>query len=186
VDIYLKKGSLGRIEDWSFDIADDFDGEPVGSQSPSTSILMTTAEEELEDSALRNDPGLAPILISNLKHKLSFILPLFYDEEDRSPFDSSQGYCYNDYERGGPKTSTSSSAPSTSSKSTTVASVTTPATSADLGDQDADEAAQRSRKRPRITKPRDPAGQERRRLGVISMPSVPSPIFKRHAFCRDG
>lgn len=167
VDIYLKKGSLGRIEDWSFDIPDNFDGEPVDSQSPSTSILMTTAEEELEarvSRALCNDPGLAPILISNLKHKLSFILPLFCDEEDRSPFDFSQGYCYNGYERGGPKTSTSSSAPSTSSKSTTGASVMTPATSADLGDQDDDEATQRSRKRPRITKPRDPNDQERRRL----------------------
>lgn len=167
VDIYLKKGSLGRIEDWSIEIPDNFDAVPMDSQSPSTSILMTTAEEELEDRvsrALCDDPALAPILISKLKHKLSFILPLFCDEEDRSPFDFSQGYYYNGYERGAPKTSASSSAPSTSSKSIAAASTATPATSADLGDQEDDEVPPGPRKRPRTSSPRDPGDQGRRRL----------------------
>jgi hypothetical protein len=185
-DMYVNKGNLGSIEDWSGHIPDSFDREPVDPQSPSTSILMTTAEEELEERvsrALCNDPTLASILISKLKHKLSFILPLFCDEEDRSPFDFSQGYSYSGYKRGAPKTSTSSSAPSTSSKSTNATSAATPATSADMGEQEEDEVPQRSNKRPRLSNPRDPVDQGRGRRRLRCHFHAKSPITHQQKTC---
>jgi hypothetical protein len=167
IDMYLKKGSLNTIEDWSLEIPDNFDDELVESQSLSTSILMATAEEELGERisrVLHNDPRFAQILLSNLKHKLPFILPLLCDEEDQSPFDFSQGYYYNGQQRG-PSGKTSSSGASSSAKSTTGTSTTTPATSADLGDQGDDDATQRPRKRPKIMKRgRSDRDQGRRRL----------------------
>jgi hypothetical protein len=168
INMYLKKGSFGTIEDWNLEIPNNFDDEPAESQSPSTTILMATAEEELGDRIFRvlhNDPGLAQILLSKLKHKLSFILPLLCDEEDQSPLDFSQGYYYNGQERG-LSGKTSSSGASSSAKSTTGTSSMTPATSADFGDQGDDDIPQRPRKRRRIatSRGRGDRDQGRRRL----------------------
>ncbi|CZR65056.1 uncharacterized protein PAC_14956 [Phialocephala subalpina] len=166
VDMFLKKGSLGTIEDWSLEIPDNFDDEPLDSQSPSTTILMATAEEELGERisrVLHNDPGLAQILLSKLKDKLSFILPLLCDEEDQSPFDFSQRYYYNGQERG-PSGQTSSSGASSSAKSSAGTSIMTPSTSVDLREQEDDEVPQRSRKRVKISSSRGRGVQGRRRL----------------------
>jgi hypothetical protein len=169
----MKKGS---IENWNLGVPEDFKyPENVEAHSPSTSILMTAAEEDLEERvshALCGDPALAEILLPKLKAKLSFILPLFCEEEECSPFEFSPGSSYFGHERGTTRKRTSGSTPSTGSKSTTGTSITTPATSADSGkdfdgDDDDDEMSnsrKRSQKRPRLSNPRHPGDQERRRL----------------------
>jgi hypothetical protein len=169
----MKKGS---IENWNLGVPEDFKyAENVEAHSPSTSILMTAAEEDLEERVshvLSGDPALADILLPKLKAKLSFILPLFCEEEECSPFEFSPGSSYFGYERGTTRKRTSGSTPSSGSKSTTGTSITTPATSADSGkdfdgDDDDDEMSnsrKRSQKRPRLSNPRHPGDQERRRL----------------------
>jgi hypothetical protein len=170
VAIYLKKGNLDRIEDWGYGVPENVDTVPVDSQSPSTSILMTAAEEELEERVSRafgNSSASALILISKLKQKLSIILPLLCDEENQSPFEFLEGYSYHGYERGAPTASTSSSTQSVGAISTLGASTTTPATSADLGEEDDDDVPnerQGSRKRLKTSHPREHGVQERRRL----------------------
>jgi hypothetical protein len=173
-DIYPK----GSIENWSLDIPEGFKcPEIVDAQSPSTSILMTTAEEDLEERVSRelpNDPTLAHILLSKLKDKLTFILPLFCEEEEYSLLDFSPVYSNFGYERGITRKPASSSAPSTGSKSSTGASIMTPATSAGSGkdvygneeeeDDDVSNSGRRPLKRPRISNLRHPGDQERRRL----------------------
>ena len=147
--LYLKKGNLDRIEDWGYGIPESMDTVPVDSQSPSTSILMTAAEEELEERVSRafgNGSASALILISKLKQKLSIILPLLCDEENRAPFEFLEGYSYHGYERGAPTASTSSSTQSVGTISTLGASTTTPATSADLGEEDDDDCTKRERR----------------------------------------
>jgi hypothetical protein len=168
----MKKGG---IENWNLGVPESFkypeNAEPY---SPSTSILMTAAEEDLEERVshvLYGDPALAEILLPKLRAKLSFILPLFCEEEECSPFEFSPG-SYFGHERGTTGKRTSGSTPSTESKSTTGTSITTPATSADSGkdgdgDDDDDELSnsrKRPQKRPRLSNPRHPGDQERRRL----------------------
>jgi hypothetical protein len=173
-DIYPK----GSIENWSLDIPEGFKCPGiVDAQSPSTSILMTTAEEDLEERvswALSNNPTLAHTLLSKLKDKLPFILPLFCEEEECPLLDFSQASSYFGYMRGITRKPASSSAPSTRSKSTTGASIMTPATSADSGkdgygneeeeEDNASNSGRRPLKRPRISNSRHPGDQERRRL----------------------
>jgi len=173
LDIFLKKGI---IEDWSSDIPEGSKYlENIEDYSPSTSILMTAAEEDLEERvshALSYDPTLAQTLLSKLKDKLQFILPLFCEEEECSPFVFSQRSSYFAYGRGTASKSGSSSAPSTGSKSTPGTSFTTPAPSADSGkdgDDNEDEdhssnSRKRPSKRPRTSNSRRPGDQERRRL----------------------
>jgi hypothetical protein len=169
----MKKGS---IENWNLGVPEDFKyPENVEGHSPSTSILMTAAEEDLEERvshALSGDPALAEILLPKLKARLSFILPLFCEEEECSLFEFSPGSSYFGHERGTARKRTSGSTPSIGSKSTTGTSITTPATSADSGkdfdgDDDDDEMSssrKRSQKRPRLSNPRHPGDQERLRL----------------------
>jgi hypothetical protein len=169
----MKKGS---IENWNLGVPEDFKyPENVEGHSPSTSILMTAAEEDLEERvshALSGDPALAEILLPKLNAKLSFILPLFCEEEECSLFEFSPGSSYFGHERGTARKRTSGSTPSIGSKSTTGTSITTPATSADSGkdfdgDDDDDEMSnsrKRSEKRPRLSNSRHPGDQERLRL----------------------
>ncbi|KAN0119551.1 hypothetical protein V8E51_001759 [Hyaloscypha variabilis] len=166
IDIFMKKGS---IENWNLGVSER--PEHVEEHSPSTSTLMAAAEEDLEERvshALSGNPALAEILLRKLKARLSFILPLFCEEEEVSPFESSPGCSYFGYERGTTRKRTSGSTPSSASKSTAGTSITTPATSADSGkdcdgDEDEDDelpkSQQRSQKRPRLS-----GDQERRRL----------------------
>jgi hypothetical protein len=171
IDIFMKKGS---IENWNLGVPEGFKYH-AEAHSPSTSILMTAAEEDLEErvsNALSGDPALAEILLPKLKAKLSFILPLFCEDEESSPFEFSPGSSYFEHERGMPRKRTSGSTPSTGSKSTTGTSITTPTTSADSakdcdGDDDDDELSNRRKrpqKRPRLSNPHHPGDQERRRL----------------------
>jgi len=166
IDIFMKKGS---IENWNLGVSER--PEHVEAHSPSTSTLMAAAEEDLEERvshALSGNPALAGILLRKLKARLSFILPLFCEEEEVSPFESSPGCSYFGYERGTTRKRTSGSTPSSASKSTAGTLITTPATSADSGkdcdgDEDEDDelpkSQQRSQKRPRLS-----GDQERRRL----------------------
>jgi hypothetical protein len=165
IDIFMKKGS---IENWNLGVSEGPGN--VEAHSPSTSTLMAAAEEDLEERvshALPGNPALAGILLPKLKARLSFILPLFCEEEECSPFESPE-CSYFGYERGTTRKRTSGSTPSTASKSTSGTSITTPATSADSskdcdGDDDDDDelpkSQQRSQKRPRLS-----VDQERRRL----------------------
>lgn len=139
---------------------------------------MTTAEEDLEERvswALSNDPTLAQTLLSKLKDKLPFILPLFCEEEECSLLDFSQGSSYFGYERGPTRKPASSSAPSTGPKSSTGASIMRPAASADHGkdgygneEEEEEDELSNSRRRPlkrlRTSNSRHPGDQERRRL----------------------
>lgn len=165
IDIFMKKGS---IENWNLGVPEGPEHGEV--HSPSTSTLMAAAEEDLEgrvSQALSGDPALVAILLPKLKARLSFIRPLFCEEEEYSPFESSPGCSYFGYEGGTTRKRTSGSTPSTASKSTTGTSIRTPATSADSGkdcdgDDDDDEvpkSQQRPQKRPRLS-----GDQERRRL----------------------
>jgi hypothetical protein len=131
---------------------------------------MAAAEEDLEERvshACSGNPRLAEILLPKLRAKLSFILPLFCEEEECSPFEFSPGFSYFGYERGATRKRNSGSTPSTGSKSTTGTSITTPATSADSSkdcdgeeeDNELPNSEQPSQKRPRLS-----GDQERRRL----------------------
>jgi hypothetical protein len=157
----------GSIENWNLGVPEA--PEKVEAHSPSNSTLMAAAEEDLEERvshALSGNPAVAAILLPKLKAKLSFILPLFCEEEECSPFEFSPGCSYFGYERGTRKR-TSDSTPSTASKSTSGTSITTPATSADSskdcdGEEEEEElpnSEQPSQKRPRLS-----GDQERRRL----------------------
>ncbi len=106
---------------------------------------MATAEEDLEKRvklALCQDSVLAQALLSRLKNDLPFLLPLFCEEEESSPFEAPQFSSYAADERGSSGKAASSSAPSTTgSKSNTENSITTPATSADFGRDSIEEDA---------------------------------------------
>lgn len=163
LDMYLKKGI---VEHWSLHLPETFQ-ETADAQSPSTSILMATAEEDLEkrvSGALFQDPVLAQALLSKLKNDLPFLLPLFCEEDENSPCETS----YSGYERGTSGKTPSSSAPSVSgSKSNTDNSITTPATSTDIGrdgfEEDADDDGPR-RKRSRVSNTLRPHNQKQRRF----------------------
>jgi len=165
INIFLNNGS---IENWNLGVPEA--PENVEAHSPSKSTLMAAAEEDLEERvshALSGNPGVAALLLPKLKAKLSFILPLFCEEEECSPFEFSPGCSYFGYERGTTRKRTSGSTPSTASKSTSGTSITTPATSADStkdcdGEEDDDElpnSEQPPQKRPRLL-----GDQDRRRL----------------------
>lgn len=158
------------MEDWTIKIRDHLDDDPVESQSPSTTILMATAEEELRERISRvypDDPELAETLLSKLIERLPFILPLLCDEQDQSLFDFSRDYYYASHARGpSGETPASSSNASSNMKSTARTSTATSATSANLGDQRDDDAPQKSNKCPRImrTQGSGDRGPGRRRL----------------------
>ena len=153
--MYLKKDP---VEHWSLHLPETYH-ETADARSPSASLLIATAEEDLErrvDMALCQDPVLAQALVSKLKNYLPFLLPLFSEEEESSPFEAPQFSSYAGHERGTSRTTASTSAPSTSgSKSVADNSITTPATSADIGrdgfDEDADEADSPRTKRSRLS-----------------------------------
>jgi len=168
LDIYLKKGSVAH---WSLNLPETFQ-ETAAAQSPCTSILIATAEEDLErrvSVALFQDSVLAQALLSKLKNDLPFLLPLFCEEEESSPFETPDFSSYIGYERGASRKAASSSAPSTSgSKSNTDNSIMTPATSADIGrdgfEEDADDEDVPSRKRSRLSGTHRLSKQKQRRF----------------------
>ena len=176
LDIYLKKkpdGSTRTIEEWNRNIP-ECSSEDRDAGSPSSSILLATAEEDLEKRvalALSNLPDTARILMWKLKEDLPFILPLFCDEDETSIFEDFHSYA--GYERGTPRKPASNSTFSTSgSKSTSSASITTPATTADsgkdgFGEEEEDDDSpnrKRPRKGPKDTTAQHPGDLDRRRL----------------------
>ncbi|RDW60573.1 hypothetical protein BP6252_11956 [Coleophoma cylindrospora] len=178
IKMCLKKDS---IEDWSLEIPEDIDNQEIGDvQSPSTTILMATAEEDLEErvrAVTGDDHNYGQALLANLKEKLPEILPLFCGEdfcgEDYSPFEFSNYAPSVTYGSGYTNRSGSSSAPPSDTKSSAGISVNTNATSsgsskkhnrADDEENHTGKDQRQPSKKPKVSRPATRGVQDRRRF----------------------
>ncbi|RDW91694.1 hypothetical protein BP5796_02859 [Coleophoma crateriformis] len=178
IKMCLKKDS---IEDWSLDIPEDIDNQEIGDvQSPSTTILMATAEEDLEErvrAVTGDDHNYGQALLANLKEKLPEILPLFCGEdfcgEDYSPLEFSNYASSVTYGSGYTNRSGSSSAPPSDTKSSAGVSINTSATSSgssrkhNRADDEENHTGRDQRqpsKKPKASRPGTRGVQDRRRF----------------------